>query len=276
MRRTEVAFMTSASYRECVVTFFDMLGFSEMVRKAAPEEILSHVRVFQDTGRVDDDLGEVLEARSFQFSDCIVRVTPIDSASNRETPGGLLFHEILHIVHAQMEMARRGVYVRGGVTVGNMYFSGSEMFGPAMLKAYALESKMAIYPRVVVDPLLVERMKTDPLLRKDTNSGDGESRFVKPLLLRDADGLWFVDFLRSAESEVDHPALYDELLSMHKAAVESRLAACPVVDSLAQKSLWAATYHNGVLDRLVVDGHDAGRLSQYRVEVPARLHGTMG
>lgn len=43
-----------------------------------------------------------------------------------------------------------GFLIRGGATIGNLYHSGGIVFGEAMVKAYRLESRTAIYPRVVL------------------------------------------------------------------------------------------------------------------------------
>jgi hypothetical protein len=95
-------------YRTCLVSFFDLLGFREMVKNETPAEIASRVALFQSSGEIDSATGRAFEAQSFQFSDSIVRMMPIDSEANSRYPGGLLFHEILTIVHASLEMANRG------------------------------------------------------------------------------------------------------------------------------------------------------------------------
>src|SRR5258708_3493441 len=43
-----------------------------------------------------------------------------------------------------------GFLIRGGAAIGNLYHSGGIVFGEALVKAYSLESKTAIYPRVVL------------------------------------------------------------------------------------------------------------------------------
>jgi hypothetical protein len=43
------------------------------------------------------------------------------------------------------------VFLRGGITYGKLYHKGSICFGEAMIKAYTIESKVAIYPRIIVD-----------------------------------------------------------------------------------------------------------------------------
>jgi class 3 adenylate cyclase len=261
------------AYRRCLVSFFDILGFRDIVNKKEPGEIASLMDLFQSTGKISPETEEAFEARSFQFSDCIVRMMPLDSDANTRYPMGILFHEILAIVHAALEMANRGTLLRGGLTIGDVYYSESTVFGPAMIHAYELESRAAVYPRVVVDPAVVEALKSEPLLKKDTHQTSDEVAEVLQLLRRDADGVWFVDFLHAALGEVDEPHLYEQLLDKHKKCVEKALGNCKKLDDVAIKVLWAAHYHNQVLDRLVADGDNRDIIKKHRITIPPMLLG---
>ncbi|PDZ55088.1 hypothetical protein CON15_23105 [Bacillus cereus] len=57
---------------------------------------------------------------------------------------------LLVVVHIQLEMMRKGILMRGGLAVGLLCHNDNIVYGPAMVEAYELESKLAIYPRVVV------------------------------------------------------------------------------------------------------------------------------
>jgi hypothetical protein len=45
---------------------------------------------------------------------------------------------------------RHGLLMRGGATIGKLFHAGGAIFGPALLEAYGLESRVANYPRIVV------------------------------------------------------------------------------------------------------------------------------
>jgi len=257
-------------YRTTLVSFFDLLGFRELVRKESPERIASYLGLFRASGEIEELTATTFEARSFQFSDCIVRMMPLDSEANRGCPSGLLFSEVLTIVHACLEMANRGVPVRGGLTLGDAYFSGSTMFGPAMVRAYELESRLAVYPRVIIDPQLIDALGREPLLKKDTHSVSEEADYLRKLLRLDSDGLWFVDFLYAARNEVDDPEQYLELLSNNKRHLEEALADRKILDEVALKALWSARYHNRVLDQLITE-HVYSDVDAFRIAIPLRL-----
>lgn len=260
-------------YRRCLVSFFDLLGFKEIVRSRSAHDIASLVGLFQRTGRVSEETEEAFEAQSFQFSDSIVRMMPLDSHSNIEFPVGILFHEVLAIVHACLEMANHGVAIRGALTLGDAYYSGSRMFGPGMVRAYELETRVALYPRVIVDPAVMWAFKRDPRLKKDTHSAAEEAEYLRKLLRRDRDGIWFVDYLFAAQNEVDDPSQYLALLGNNKVCIEALLQTRTSLDDIASKGLWSAAYQNEVLDRLIEAGGEKKFWRPYRIDIPQRLQG---
>jgi hypothetical protein len=262
-------------YRKCLLSFFDLLGFREMVRSRPPKDIASLVGLFQTTGSISEESAEAFESKSFQFSDSIVRIMPLDSKANTEYPVGVLFHEVLAILHACFEMANHGVAVRGALTLGDVYASGSKMFGPAMVRAYELETRVAVYPRVIVDPVVIDALRSEPKLKKDTHSVSEEAGHLRNLLRRDRDGVWFIDFLYAARVQVDEPDLYLDLLSNNKKHIEATLQSRGALDDVALKALWCASYHNEVLDRLAHDGARKSSLKPYRIAIPARLRASL-
>jgi hypothetical protein len=74
-----------------------------------------------------------------------------------------------------------GFLIRGGVTIGNLYHAQGIVFGPAMVEAYELESRTAVYPRIVVSHTIMRRPKWI------ANS---------LVFLKDDDGLYCVNYYR--------------------------------------------------------------------------------
>ena len=78
-----------------------------------------------------------------------------------------------------------GLLIRGGITVGYCFSDDFMVWGKALVRAYEIESTIAIYPRIVIDPLadeLFELLK-NPKYRK--------------MICRDFDGLYFIDIFSS-------------------------------------------------------------------------------
>ena len=70
---------------------------------------------------------------------------------------------------------------------------------------------------------------------------------MRSMLSRAEDGVWFIDYLRNADREMDGPEVYGSLLKGHKAAIldaSSTLDRTVQLSSLALKISWLARYHN--------------------------------
>ena len=64
---------------------------------------------------------------------------------------GLLWWELLDLVHAQPELVREAVLLRSGLTIGNVFVDSAITFGPALIRAFERENDVAVSPRVIVD-----------------------------------------------------------------------------------------------------------------------------
>lgn len=108
------------------------------------------------------------------FSDSFVISTP---ASN---VGSTRLH--LQLVRALVVgFLRKGITVRGGMTAGRViHEQGGALFGPAMNRAYRLESEQADWPRVLVDP---EAMSV-------INHGNDDADPLRQLIQPDGQGFW--------------------------------------------------------------------------------------
>lgn len=80
-----------------------------------------------------------------QFSDSFVISAPANNSSSCN-----LLLRALRLINVQFFFGL-GMLMRGGMSVGKLVHKrGGALFGPAMNEAYAIESKSAVYPRVVV------------------------------------------------------------------------------------------------------------------------------
>ena len=99
-------------------------------------------------------------------------------------------NEILdNVSEYQFNLALEGLFVRGGVSVGDFYINEDIVFGPALLDAHNVESNLACYPRIVLDDKTVSR------LQKYINNYDIAPQ--KNKILIDNDGKWFLNYLNT-------------------------------------------------------------------------------
>jgi hypothetical protein len=134
--------------------------------------------------------------------------------------------------------------MRGALTVGNVHVDEQMIFGPALIAAYELESHFATYPRIVIDPKVFKELARDPLLKKGGHDLRTEKKYLSSLLKRDADGLYFVDYLKGMIGEFDDPSYELEFVLYHKKFIVAAAKGCTAMGSVAAKYLWLANYHN--------------------------------
>ena len=134
--------------------------------------------------------------------------------------------------------------MRGGVTIDDICFEGSMVFGPAMNKAYRLESEFAVYPRIVIDPAVFEAHEKEPLPRNDIHDVATEHEYFHALVRRGTDGIYFIDYLRGMVTEFDEEGMEFDFFAMHKDRIVESAAKHKKLNTVAAKYLWLATYHN--------------------------------
>src|SRR5690606_25095843 len=160
--------MEAIGYQKKYVAFIDILGFSELIELSSqqPSIVSDLYDIFSGFDELNKKIIErriergsnPLAEKSFLqlqglkhqiFSDCIVM-------SANYNPMGLLSITALSAVF-YWALFSRGIYARGSIVIGDIFHEGNFVFGPAMIEAYALESKIAVYPRLV----LSDDMATD-------------------------------------------------------------------------------------------------------------------
>ncbi|WP_150636788.1 hypothetical protein [Pseudomonas fluorescens] len=132
-------------YRRAVVTFLDILGFASLVKRGDAdkvEHVLSAVRKYAIPEGHDQMDNEVPTICSVAFSDSIVRVRFLDG-DNLRYPIGHVLSEINDLGLIQGELISENIILRGALTIGEIYLNQGIIFGPAMVTAYELESKLA-------------------------------------------------------------------------------------------------------------------------------------
>lgn len=193
------------SYIDCIVCFIDLLGFKQTVNRSCKDEkglielytalseLQAHKLIDQVFGGIPsltssgkwitaEQAGTTEAAKSewplriTQFSDSFVLSCPAENFGSCR-----LLLQTLYAVK-RLFFWHLGILMRGGVAVGKLiHEQGGVLFGPAMNKAYELESKSAIYPRVLIADEAAKHLygklgiDGDPLLSPFFQSHDGHT-----------------------------------------------------------------------------------------------------
>lgn len=177
--------MRGQLYEDRYLAFIDILGFRNFVDKSerdqsSPGELMRVLEAIKDPISVPGQPVPTLSVEGLQmasFSDTICF-----SAFASPTALGQV---LLRSAFTALYMLSLGYPVRGAVTRGRLVHRSNVIFGPCMNRAYDLESRVAIYPRIVLDPQLelprtFRRLKW---VRKDKDGIEYVGIFQRHLLM---------------------------------------------------------------------------------------------
>ncbi|MFQ6755537.1 hypothetical protein V6Z72_14420 [Cereibacter sphaeroides] len=243
-------------YEPSIVSFIDVLGFRNLLATRHAHDIrdvLMKLREFtapfeERLPRPVKDARTLSRAYAESVSDAIVRVRVYDTMYH----DGAFFREMIDLLHAQIECIGHGVFIRAGVAIGSAHVGvrgEGPIFGPAMVRAYEIETNEAVYPRIVVDTAAYQSFLDDARLRMQQHCLQEEIHYVDRLLRVDKDGKHFIDYLVASETEFDSPASYFLFLERHAILVRTNLAT--TTTRVREKFEWLAAYHNSVVENIL-------------------------
>lgn len=198
--------MHNNSYEQAYVAFIDILGFSSMVNNSKkPSDMADLFMALQFIKRNAVAKGKL---KLIRFSDSIFIVAPIDAFTDLIeflsccAYGLLVLSQQGPTLDGDIKETMKCCLLRGGVTYGDVfslrkYLSEKNedtttelddfIVGPAVSTAYDLESKFAIYPRIIFD-------------FKSLKSSDDKQNLQefkdREVIVEDIDGIWYLDYLK--------------------------------------------------------------------------------
>lgn len=159
-----------------VVAWIDILGFREELLQAEKKGGDELQRVYRKLLRVRQafdepsssieplDLEQEQQAYGREviaLSDGLVITASLPRATARGhvTDYDLLMSIISELILAQADCALDGIFVRGGISIGDFFFEDNILLSPALVRAYELESKKAVYPVIVIKAKDIELLR---------------------------------------------------------------------------------------------------------------------
>lgn len=162
---------------KCVV-FLDILGFRSKVREASKcpqkaEELERSLENVHKLGRQKFERGSVT-----MFSDSVV--VSIEPDRNEITQ---LLNDLSKMT---WNLMRKGIWMRGGLSVGQLSLNRERPWGPAFIEAYDAETNLANFPRIVLARSALEFLQSEQITGAASLTDMGLKR-------NDDDGIWFVN-----------------------------------------------------------------------------------
>ena len=151
-----------------IICFLDILGFSNYIQKYEDDITSTFLQDIQESFTIakkqlldnkdlitDEDV-EYLEYQT--FSDNIAISIPyFDNEENFLSNLNII---ATYIRGFQLIMMAKGFFTRGGLSLGSYYADNNIIFSKGLVNAYMLESKKAIYPRVIIDDNIIKKVLT--------------------------------------------------------------------------------------------------------------------
>jgi hypothetical protein len=152
------------------------------------------------------------EAYSYGFSDSIIIAVPLMNVDENCTAINGVYSAMFATSSLGFLALANGIALRGGLDVGvATQIHDKEIYGPALERAYFLESQLAEYPRFVVGEELINYVRWVENQQHTTRFGlvaKEIAKFCKQMIIRDTDGRFMLDFMRkklkeSADNTID-------------------------------------------------------------------------
>ena len=224
--------------RRCAVLYLDLLGVRAMARSSDADDHLAAIaRAVTDSYR--NFLHPASQWPAAMLSDALILAAPIPSErEERAAVFGLINQTAL----LQLSLVEQGLFVRGGLVVGDFHIHEGLVFGQALGDAYERESKDAVHPRVILDaPTADSQVAT---------SAEDDEDSAATLLMRDEDGWPFIDYLATLFDEYEDPR---PRLAAHRDTIKAKLELHRSDRRLWEKYRWVAEYHNEVINTRIPD-----------------------
>jgi len=167
-------------YSSNLIAFVDVLGIKKLIADHTSGNEDVAIDKIEEMRKIVDTSSELIEDKNnfnyLHISDSFVFICKPDSI--------ILLIELLSTIQTRIIQECKFL-LRGAVTMGDAIVreEGKFIIGPAYIKAYQLQEKDAIYPRIIVDKSAVKAIEK----KKES---------VEKYLKRDADKEWFIDYIK--------------------------------------------------------------------------------
>ena len=228
--------------KKYLVAFLDFLGASKKMTSPEESEIfLNQINeIYKKTTETLDIFNKVAYQAEYRiFSDNIVLAIEYKQEKLQDEIDDIIAFSAMF----QALSLTKGLLVRGAITCGNFYINKNFVYGDALVKSHAMESEVAIYPRIIVDEKIfgTTDIKSSQIIHRDF---DGELfvNFLKPLTNLKDDGE-----ARHIEIFIDNiTAIRNSIIGNFEKLVDE------MHEEVIQKHCWLAKTFNDLCDELKI------------------------
>lgn len=245
-------------YTRQIIVFLDILGFSSLLfdfeREALDNDLISEDNYHESQKlnkliSVFEDVIKYIKDKNFKyylFSDNLcISIEFVDNES--ENPE--IFVDILSLLTLMVnEFMKEGYFIRGAIDAGWFLNYNDMAIGTPLVCAYQLETKKAIYPRIVLSKNYIEFLEQYKTLNKFPDyqiflldnyiKQDTDLSFLNPLL--------YVVNYEDKFSKIEYFQSSSQIISANLYKYKS-------VDNVYLKYEWLATQFNDFIESYIKD-----------------------
>jgi hypothetical protein len=217
------------TFDEHIIAYIDFLGIKKIMGDTCKSYDFLQIIQFllKGTENVANLIHSVNQIKPFDikiFSDNIV----ISQRINEDVAGDQIIG-ILNLIWSLQYWAliQFGLFLRGGITIGELYMDENIVWGTGLIEAYNLENNLANYPRVLVSKSVID--KYDMYREKTLN--------IQAFIDKDLDGMWFVDYMMACVNIKSMPNASESIKDTVKSYVKAD-------ERIKQKINWTIRYFN--------------------------------
>ena len=238
---SKIGSLSNNDVTDAYIAYFDILGYHQLVEDGKHIEIcklIEKVRIlplikYLERTKKEEFKSRILsgprnskkesyEIKSIAFSDNILLSTPID------------WYLLLRVmIDIQASLIQEGIFIRGAMVRGKLYHSDTLVGGEGLIMAHKLESKVAVYPRIIVDKSYIAAVKT--VAEKRLISDSSLTEYLK----LDFDKNYFLDYLKFCSETEDGENFHDIYIKK----VEKEIKNNKDKHEVLAKYNWCKTYY---------------------------------
>ncbi len=230
--------------------YMDILGFSDKILRNDLDFFNSYLDVLHEELKYLEDMHDLSGKNEFKnfelkiFTDNFVFGHPwYDEYGESEL--GNIFDVLSHI---QFTFTKSNIFIRGAVSLSDLFMDSNVVLGPGIIESYKLESEKAIYPRIILSE------QVSSVVNKHIGFyADKQGSLQNEEYLIDFDGYYFINYLLVLlrDRERNQEFVVKEL-SLHKTVIVENLEATKDAFRVFEKYAWVANYHNYFCDTFLL------------------------
>lgn len=251
-------------FRKSFCAYIDILGFSEKIVNNDLTFFSAYLNTLQKELQhieVTHDLSGKGGYKKFElkiFTDNFVFGHPWFDQFG-ETELGNIFEVLSHI---QFTFIKSNIFIRGAISMSDLYMDENIVLGPAIIESYKLESEKSISPRIILSKEVEDIVKKHINYYSEHNSSPQSKEY-----LIDVDGYCFINylFILFYDKNIPENKLVDEM-TKHKDPVILNLNLYKDDFKLFEKYSWTAAYHNYFCDTFIANRFPTIKLDKIKID----------